>query len=66
MKELAEQARRYNPAAVVIANEDKYEELKSQLADLPDIKVYAQQAIDEIVEAGPIDMVLTQWWLCRT
>ena len=60
VKELAEQARRYNPAAVVIANEDKYEELKSLLADLPDIKVYAgTQAIDEIVEAGPIDMVLT-------
>lgn len=60
VKELAEQARRYNPAAVVIANEDKYEELKSLLADLPDIKMYAgKQAIDEIVEAGPIDMVLT-------
>ncbi len=60
VKELAEQARRYNPAAVVIANEDKYEELKSLLSDLPDIKVYAgKQAIDEIVEAGPIDMVLT-------
>lgn len=60
VKELAEQARRYNPAAVVIANEDKYEELKGLLADLPDIKVYAgKQAIDEIVEAGPIDMVLT-------
>lgn len=60
VKELAEQARRYNPAAVVIANEDKYEELKSLLADLPDIKVYGgKQAIDEIVEAGPIDMVLT-------
>lgn len=60
VKELAEQARRYNPAAVVIANEDKYEELKSLLADLPDIKVYAgKQAIDEIVEASPIDMVLT-------
>lgn len=60
VKELAEQARRYNPAAVVIANEDKFEELKSLLADLPDIKVYAgKQAIDEIVEADPIDMVLT-------
>lgn len=60
VKELAEQARRYNPAAVVIANEDKYEELKSLLSDLPDIKVYAgKQAIDEIVEADPIDMVLT-------
>lgn len=60
VKELAEQARRYNPAAVVIANEDKYEELKSLLSDMPDIKVYAgKQAIDEIVEACPIDMVLT-------
>lgn len=60
VKELAEQARRYNPAAVVIANEDKYEELKSLLSDMPDIKVYAgKRAIDEIVEAGPIDMVLT-------
>lgn len=60
VKELAEQARRYNPAAVVIANEDKYEELKEMLSDLPDIKVYAgKQALDEIVEAGPIDMVLT-------
>ena len=60
VKELAEQARRYNPAAVVIANEDKYEELKSLLADLPDIKVYAgKKALDEIVEAQPIDMVLT-------
>lgn len=60
VKELAEQARRYNPAAVVIANEDKYEELKSLLSDMPDIKVYTgKQAIDEIVEAGPIDMVLT-------
>ncbi len=48
------------PEAVVIANEDKYEGVRDALADLPDIKVYAgKQAIDEIVEAGPIDMVLT-------
>ena len=60
VKELAEQARQFNPAAVVIANEEKYGELKDLLADLPDIKVYAgKQAIDEIVEAEPIDMVLT-------
>lgn len=58
--ELAEQARRFNPAAVVIANEAHYEELKSLLADCPDINVYAgRQAIDDIVTAGPIDMVLT-------
>lgn len=60
VKELAEQARKYRPAAVVIANEDKYDELKDLLSDLPDIKVYAgKQAVDEIVEASPIDMVLT-------
>lgn len=60
VRELAEQARRFNPAAVVIANEAHYEELKSLLADCPDINVYAGiQAIDDIVTAGPIDMVLT-------
>ena len=60
VRELAEQARRFNPAAVVIANEAHYEELKSLLADCPDINVYAgRQAIDDIVTAGPIDMVIT-------
>ncbi len=60
VKELAEQARRFHPAAVVIANEEKYDELKSLLGDEPDIKVFAgKQALDEVVEAGPIDMVLT-------
>ena len=58
--ELAEQARRHHPAAVVIANESHYDELKALLDDQPDIKVYAgAHALDEIVEAGPIDMVLT-------
>lgn len=57
---LAEQARKFRPATVVIANEAHYESLKLLLADLPDIKVYAgAKAIDEIVEAQPIDMVLT-------
>lgn len=57
---LAEQARKFRPAAVVIANEAHYESLKLLLADLPDIKVYAgAKAIDEIVEAQPINMVLT-------
>lgn len=57
---LAEQARKFRPAAVVIANEVHYESLKLLLADLPDIKVYAgAKAIDDIVEAQPIDMVLT-------
>ena len=57
---LAEQARRFSPAAVVIGNEQHYEALKALLADCPDIKVYAgAAAIDDIVEAQPIDMVLT-------
>ncbi len=57
---LAEQARKFKPAAVVIANEGRYEQLKQLLSDLPDIKVYAgAKALDDIVEAGPIDMVLT-------
>ena len=57
---LAKQARQYNPASVVIANEERYDELKALLSDRPDIKVYAgAQALCDIVEAGPIDMVLT-------
>ena len=57
---LAQQARQFNPAAVVVANEDRYDELKSLLSDRPDIKVYAgRQALNDIVEAEPIDMVLT-------
>ena len=60
VKELAAQVRKFHPAAVVIANEAHYDELTSLLADEPDIKVYAgARAIDEIVEADPIDMVLT-------
>ncbi|MDD6379976.1 MAG: 1-deoxy-D-xylulose-5-phosphate reductoisomerase [Prevotella sp.] len=57
---LAEQAKKFHPAAVVIANEDHYKELTETLSDEPDIKVYAgREALNEIVEAGPIDMVLT-------
>ena len=57
---LAQQARQYQPAAVVIANEEHYEELKNLLADQPNIKVFAgREALDDIVEAAPIDMVLT-------
>ena len=55
---LIEQARRFMPDAVVIANETKYQQLKEALADLP-IKVYAgADALCEVAEAGPVDMVL--------
>lgn len=59
VEKLAEQAREFHPAAVVIANEVHYDKLKDLLADLPNIKVYAgEKALEEIVEAEPIDMVL--------
>lgn len=59
VQELVEQARKFHPAAVVIANEARYEELKDMLSDEPDIKVYAgAQALCDIVQAEPIDMVL--------
>ena len=39
VKELAEQARRFRPAAVVIANEARYDELQAMLSDMPEVKV---------------------------
>lgn len=57
---LAQQAREFHPAAVVIANEAHYEALKEALRDEPDTKVYAgRDAVCQIVEAGPVTMVLT-------
>lgn len=57
---LAQQAREFHPAAVVIANEAHYDALKEALRDEPDTKVYAgRDAVCQIVEAGPITMVLT-------
>lgn len=59
-EELAVQARKFKPAAVVIANESLYEPLCRLLDDCPKVKVYAgKAALDEIVQAEPIDMVLT-------
>lgn len=59
-EELAAQARKFKPAAVVIANESLYEPLCRLLDDSPGVKVYAgKAALDEIVQAEPIDMVLT-------
>jgi 1-deoxy-D-xylulose-5-phosphate reductoisomerase len=55
---LIQQARKFKPEAVVIANEAKYQTLKEALADLP-IKVYAgADALCQIVESKPIDIVL--------
>lgn len=56
---LIDQARRFMPEVVVIANERKYAELKEALEDLP-IKVWAgAEAISQVVKSEPIDMVLT-------
>lgn len=55
---LAAQARQFMPDVVVIANEAHYEELKGLLADLP-IKVFAgSEALCEVVEMEPVDVVL--------
>lgn len=56
---LIEQARKFMPEAVVVANEAKYNQLKEALADLP-IKVYAgREALCQVVTDQQVDMVLT-------
>lgn len=56
---LIRQAIEFQPDAVVIANKSKYETLKEALKDQP-IKVYAgAEAIAQIVQSEPIDVVLT-------
>ncbi len=55
---LIEQARKYNPAAVVIANDLHYDKVKDALADLP-IKVYAgADALCQVVQDDNVDIVL--------
>lgn len=57
---LAEQARKFRPAAVIIANEEHYEALSKALEDVPEVKVYAgKKALNEIVASSEIHMVLT-------
>lgn len=55
---LIEQARRFRPEVVVIADTDRYEQVREALADLP-IKVYAgADALTDVVTDEHIDMVL--------
>lgn len=55
---LIEQARKYLPEAVVIANEVHYETVRDALADLP-IKVYAgEDALCDVVQDDNVDIVL--------
>ena len=56
---LIEQAKKFKPNAVVIANEDYYEKVKTALIPL-DIKVFTgENALASIVEMDSIDLVLT-------
>lgn len=56
---LIKQAIEFQPEVVVIANEDKYNQLKEALKEHP-IKVWAgSDAIAQVVESKPIDMVVT-------
>lgn len=56
---LIRQARKFLPEVVVIANEAHYLTVKEALSDLP-MKVYAGvDALTQLVEAQPIDIVLT-------
>lgn len=56
---LIEQARRFQPAQVVIADETRYAEVRDALADLP-IQVYAgQDALCQVAGNGEVDFVLT-------
>ena len=51
---LINQARQFMPEVVVIANEEKYPELREALEDLP-IKVWAgAEAIVQVVQSEPI------------
>lgn len=56
---LIEQARAFRPEVVVIADEAYYQKVSEALADLP-IKVWAgSDALCQVVEAEPIDVVVT-------
>ena len=56
---LAQQAREFRPEVVVIADEQHYAPLKEALADLP-MKVWAgTDAIADVVQMAPVDVVLT-------
>ena len=55
---LIEQARKFMPDSVVIANEAHYNKVKEALADLP-VKVYAgADALCQVVSMEPVDVVL--------
>ncbi len=58
-KLLIEQAIKYQPATVVIADKSKYAEVKEALSSLP-VKVFAgAESLEQVVQSDEIDVVLT-------
>jgi len=56
---LIQQAKNFQPNAVVIANKEKYNQISEALKDEP-IKIYAgQDALNQVVQMESIDLVLT-------
>ncbi len=56
--ELIKQAREFRPNTVVIANEERYEDVSEALSRL-DIKVFSgRESVAQVVSSGEIDMVL--------
>ena len=56
---LIQQAKEYQPCCVVIADESKYEYVRDALADEP-VQVYAgADALCQVVQMEPVDIVLT-------
>lgn len=56
---LIQQARKFNPAVVVIADESRYTQVQEALSDLP-IQVYAgADALCQVVQNDEVDIVLT-------
>ncbi|MEL6654021.1 MAG: 1-deoxy-D-xylulose-5-phosphate reductoisomerase, partial [Bacteroidota bacterium] len=56
---LIEQARKYRPQIVVIANQSKYQEVKEALSDLEILVTAGADALVEAMEHPDTDMVLT-------
>lgn len=59
VNELIEQARKFHPRVVVIADDTKYPMLKEALADLPIKVLGGYEAICDIVQEKEVDVVVT-------
>ena len=59
VNELIEQARKFLPRVAVIADENKYQQLKEALADLPIRTLGGYEALCEVVKESAVDVVVT-------